>query len=52
MMGILNVEGRFDAYAKIPSQEDMTIFEASINKLEKILINYNNFLKLIYKNIL
>lgn len=45
MMGILNVEGRFDAHAKIPRQEDMTIFEASINKLEKILREYNNFIK-------
>lgn len=45
MMGILNVEGRFDAHAKVPSQEDMTIFEASINKLENILKEYNKFMK-------
>ena len=44
-MDILNVEGRFDAHAKIPSQEDITIFEAAINKLEKILASYNNFVK-------
>lgn len=45
MMGILNVEGRFDAHAKVSSQEDMTIFEASINKLENILKEYNKFMK-------
>lgn len=40
MMGVLNVEGRFDAYAKIPCDEDITIFDATIKKLERILENY------------
>ena len=40
MMGVLNVEGRFDAHAKIPCDEDITIFDATIKKLERILENY------------
>lgn len=39
-IGILNVEGRFDAHAKIPSDYDMTLFNAAITKLNKVLDNY------------
>lgn len=41
MMGILNVEGRFDAHAKIPSDEDVTIFDAAIRRLGEILNKYS-----------
>lgn len=40
MMGILNVEGRFDAHAKIPNDEEMVMFNAAINKLEEMINNY------------
>ena len=39
-MGIINNEGRFDAHAKIPTDEDMVIFSATIKKLNKIINNY------------
>lgn len=40
MMAILNVEGRFDAHAKIPTDEDIIIFNAAIKKLEDIVKKY------------
>lgn len=44
MMGIINHEGRFDAHAKVPSQDDMIIFEASISKLNNIIKKFNSFI--------
>ena len=41
MMRILNVEGRFEAHAKIPDESDMVLFDAAITKLTDIMDEYN-----------
>lgn len=41
MMGILNVEGRFDAHAKIPDDSEIIIFDAAIDKLTTVLDKYH-----------
>ncbi len=41
-MDVLNVEGRFDAHGKIPSDDDMVIWRGCISKLEKVLDNYED----------
>jgi len=33
MMGILNAEARFDAHPKVPSDEEMTIFDAASSRI-------------------
>lgn len=44
-MGIINDKGRFDTHAKIPTDDDITIFDAAINKLNSIIRNYEEFKK-------
>lgn len=39
-MNILNVEGRFDAHAKIPNDDDMQLFDAAITKMKVIVTEY------------
>ena len=43
MMGVLNVEGRFDAHAKIPNDEELIMFTAAINRLDEMITNYKNY---------
>lgn len=43
MMGIMNVEGRFDAHAKDVSDDDIILFDATLNKLGEIIKKYNAF---------
>ena len=44
-MDILNVEGRFDAHAKIPEEEDIVLFDAAIEKLKKIYKEYEEIME-------
>lgn len=39
-MSVLNKEGRFDAHAKIPSDEDMVLFNAAISKISESIKKY------------
>lgn len=41
MMGILNVEGRFDAHAKIPNDNEIVLFDAAIDRLTTVLDKYH-----------
>lgn len=43
-MGIMNNEGRFDAHAKDVSEDDITLFDAALNKLNSILAKYEQFI--------
>lgn len=43
-MNILNVEGRFDAHAKVPDETDIILFDAAIAKLEKIINEYEDIM--------
>ena len=43
-MGIMNNEGRFDAHAKDVSEDDITLFDAALNKLNSILVKYEQFI--------
>ena len=44
-MDILNVEGRFDAHAKIPEEADIVLFDAAIEKLKKIYKEYKEIME-------
>lgn len=44
-MSILNFEGRFDTHAKIPDDADMILFDAAIDKLERIINEFKKMME-------